>query len=101
MGRQTLDLAAVLGTADRRAPAELGEGVGEAGPQHVRRIHPSVVLVRNWLRIALLVEIDFLEVERVNDLGVLAIRQPRKAARHRQRDEPGVLRITETPPLRE
>ena len=100
LGRQPLDLAAVFGAADRRAPAGLGEGVGETSPEHVGRVHPRVVVVGHGLGVPLLVEFDLLEVELIDHLRVFAIWEPRQRPRHRQHHEPGIVGIAEAPPLR-
>src|SRR3546814_16584745 len=45
VGGQALDQPAALDTADRRAPAELGECVGDLGAQRVGGVHPQVAVV--------------------------------------------------------
>ena len=100
VGRQSLDLAAILGTADRRAPAGLGKGIGEPGTQHVRRVHPRVVVVGHRLGVALLIEFDLLKIELLDHLRVLAIGEPCERPRHRQHHVTGIVGIAEAAPLR-
>src|SRR3546814_11073661 len=79
VGGQALDQPAALDAADRRAPAELGEGVGDLGAQRVGCVHPQVAVV--------LLAADVLGVvERLYRIGVGPVGQAAEHARHGQAD---------------
>jgi len=99
VSRQALDLAAVLGAADGRAPAKLCERIGQLRAEDVRRIHPRIIFMRDGLGIALRVEFDLFEVEFLDDLRVLAVGQTRQRPRHREHHEPRIVRVAEAAPL--
>src|SRR5690606_1403751 len=99
MGGQIIHFAAAFGAADRRAPTMLSKGIGEATAQHIGGVHPAVIVVRHRFGRTALVLRSLFEAELLDRLRRLAVRQTGEHARHRQRDEPGVLALAEAPPL--
>ena len=100
VSRQPFDQPAVLVAANGRAERRRGERRRQLRSQHIRRVHPAVLVVRNGDGLSLRAQGHLFEVELVDGLGVLAVRQARQRARHRQHDEPGVFAVAERHPLR-
>src|SRR6516225_7349088 len=89
--RQVGHGAAGLDAADRGAPAVQLERAGDVGGHRVGRVGPHVAVVVGALDL-------LLEVERVDRVGLRAVRQAGEKARHGQADVARVVRVAQRAP---